>query len=85
MVFSDELTIAVQENWVQIVRRWPKINFCWMYEENSKISSKTIVLGAISFYGPSRLLIFVGMMNQTMYIEVLNSKLLPQISQWYSE
>ena len=56
-----------------------------MYEETVKFLAKNMALGAISVHETNRLDIGKDTNNQTKYIEVLKSLLLPQIWEWYSE
>lgn len=44
-----------------------------------------MVWGAISVHGTSRLHIVDGIMNQDKYIHVLDTRLLPQIRDWFHE
>ena len=44
-----------------------------------------MVWGAISVHGPSRLHIVEGTMNGAKYISMLNSRLLPQIRNWFEQ
>lgn len=50
-----------------------------------KFGKKIMVWGAISVHGTSRLSIVDGTMNGKKYIEVLRSRLLPQINEWFGE
>ena len=86
MIFSDESTIAVLEDRVQSVRRRQGEEFkpeC--LKKTLKFPSKIMVWGAISVHGPSRLHIVEGTMNGAKYISMLNSRLLPQIRNWFEQ
>ena len=86
VVFSDESTIAVLDDFVQTVRRRPGEEFSpECLKKTVKFSAKIMVWGAISVHGTSRLHIVEGNMNQFKYIEVLKGRLLPQIREWYGE
>ena len=86
MIFSDESTIAVLDDRVQSVRRRQGEEFkpeC--LKKTLKFPSKIMVWGAISVHGPSRLHIVEGTMNGAKYISMLNSRLLPQIRNWFEQ
>ena len=86
VVFSDESTIAVLDDRVQTAKRRPGEEFlpdC--LKKTVKFATKIMGWGAISVYGTSRLHIVEGTMNQAKYIEVLKSRLMPQIREWYGE
>ena len=86
MIFSDESTIAVLDDRAQSVRRRQGEEFkpkC--LKKTLKFPSKIMVWGAISVHGPSRLHIVEGTMNGAKYISMLNSRLLPQIRNWFEQ
>ena len=86
MILSDESTIAVLDDRVQSVRRRQGEEFkpeC--LKKTLKFPSKIMVWGAISVHGPSRLHIVEGTMNGAKYISMLNSRLLPQIRNWFEQ
>jgi len=86
VIFSDESTIAVLDDRVQSVRRRQGEEFkpeC--LKKTLKFPSKIMVWGAISVHGPSRLHIVEGTMNGAKYISMLNSRLLPQIRDWFEQ
>ena len=86
MIFSDKSTIAVLDDRVQSVRRRQGEEFkpeC--LKKTLKFPSKIMVWGAISVHGPSRLHIVEGTMNGAKYISMLNSRLLPQIRNWFEQ
>ena len=86
MIFSDESTNAVLDDRVQSVRRRQGEEFkpeC--LKKTLKFPSKIMVWGAISVHGPSRLHIVEGTMNGAKYISMLNSRLLPQIRNWFEQ
>lgn len=84
MIFSDESTISVLDDRVQSVRRRVGEEYkpeC--LKKTVKFPQKIMVWGAISVHGTSRIHIVEGMMNQTKYIQVLRTRLLPQVKEWY--
>ena len=86
MIFSDESTIAVLDDRVQSVRRRQGEEFkpeC--LKKTLKFPSKIMVWGAISVHGPCRLHIVEGTMNGAKYISMVNSRLLPQIKNWFEQ
>ena len=85
MIFSDESTIAVLDDRVQSVRRRQGEEFKPECLKTLKFPSKIMVWGAISVHGPSRLHIVEGTMNGAKYISMLNSRLLPQIRNWFEQ
>ena len=54
-----------------------------MFEENYQVSSENHGVGC--HFSTSRLHIVDGTMNQDKYIKVLETRLLPQIREWYGE
>ena len=86
MIFSDESTIAVLDDRVQSVRRRQGEEFkSECLKKTLKFPSKIMVWGAISVHGPSRLHIVEETMNGAKHISMLNSRLLPQIRNWFEQ
>ena len=86
IVFSDESIIAVLDDRVQSVRRRSGEEFkpeC--LKKTVKFPQKIMVWGAISIHGPSRLMIVEGTMDQHKYINVLQTRLLPQTRDWFGD
>ena len=50
-----------------------------------KHPTSVMVWSCMSYYGVGRLYIVNGTMNQVQYTRVLETKLLPQLQEWFSE
>ena len=86
VIFSDESTIDILDDRVQTVRRKPGEEYrpeC--LKKTVKFPAKIMIWGAISKYGTSRLHIVEGTMNGAKYLDMLNSRLIPQIREWFPE
>ena len=82
VIFSDESTIGVFNDKVQTVRQrsgeelLPECS-----KKTVKFPSKIMVWGTISVHGTSRLHIVRGAMNQVKYVDMLEGRLLRQVSE----
>ena len=86
VIFSDESTIAVLDDRVQTVRRRSGEEFLpECLKKTVKFPSKIMVWGAISVHGTSRLHIVQGTMNQMKYVEMLEGRLLRQVTEWFPD
>lgn len=86
VTFSDESTIDILDDRIETVRRRSGEEFhpqC--LKKTIKFPQKIMVWGAISIHGTSRLHVVEGTMNSEKYIRVLETRLLPQIRDWFGD
>jgi hypothetical protein len=84
--FTDESMFKIMEENVQFVRRRPGEEFkkeCVV--QTVKHPTQVMVWSVFSTFGPGRLYIVEGTMNQHQYRRVLETRLIPQIKEWYPE
>ena len=84
--FSDESTFEIMDDKAQHVRRRIGEEFHEDCVVNTvKHPTKIMVWSVISGKGTGRLQIINGMMNQHSYKVILESRLIPQIEEWFLE
>lgn len=84
--FSDESTFEIMVDKARFVRRRTGEAFnrdCIV--ERVKHPTSVMVWSVISVHGPGRLYIVEGMMNQVQYKKVLETRLLPQLREWFPD
>lgn len=84
--FSDESSIQILQDNSQFVRRRPHEKFdesCVV--ERVKHPLSVMIWGVISSKGNGRLHLVEGTMRQDQYLRVLETRLLPQMAQWFPD
>src|SRR5215469_7592836 len=86
VIFTDESTVEILQDRAQYVRRRRGQEYlpdCLRH--TVKHPTKVMVWGAISTHGTGRLHVVEGMMNAGKYIQVLDTRLQPQLSDWFPD
>ena len=84
--FSDESTLEILDDNCRCVRRRPGEEYlpqCLV--QKVKHPAKVMVWSVISLHGPGRLHIVKNMMNAEQYRAVLETRLLPQLQEWFPD
>jgi len=84
--FSDESTLEILDDNCRYVRRRPGEEYlpqCLV--QKVKHPTKVMVWSVISFKGPGRLYVVDGMMNAEQYKNVLETRLIPQLEDWFPD
>ncbi len=85
-MFSDESIFQTGDETVRFVRRRPsETHHPDCVEQRVKHPISIIIWSCISMHGTGCLYIVNATMRQDQYKEVLLTKLLPQIAEWYPE
>lgn len=82
--FSDESTFEIVENKAQFVRRRKGEKFhpdC--VKKTVKHPTKVMIWSVISGKGTGRLYVVEGIMKQDQYREVIRTRLIPQLQEWF--
>ena len=85
MIFSDESTFEVQLAQPRLIRKGPEPYSSRHTVQRVKQPQKVMVWGCMSSHGMGRIHIVEGTMKSQQYIEVLQTRLLPQAREWFGE
>lgn len=86
VIFTDESTLEILQNRSRFVRRRRGEEFlpdC--VRQTVKHPDKIMIWSSISVHGTGRLYVVQGMMNAQQYQEVLHTRFVPQMMQWYPD
>jgi len=84
--FSDESKICIlHESSLFVRRRCDEALLPECVSATVKYPTSVMIWGAISVYGPGRLYIVDGIMRHEQYIKLLETRLIPQMSQWFPQ